>query len=183
MFDTVWGKSTREMMDMPLEEARRFVDEFGELLYQLPFQLPENLILLGRCVGILSGLAVGLDPDFNPWNVLAPYALRLVEKEEGGAARVFLREIGGAARLLLALPGRVDSLLTRVEQGRLEVRIPELRQHVARLVRGTHKMAGAIVFAAVLVAGTQLHLGGHDRLALAFAAADGLVLLWLIFGR
>ncbi len=185
VFDTVWGKSTREMLDLPLDEARRFVDEFGELLYEMPFQVPENLILLGRCMGILSGLSVGLEPDFNPWNVLAPYALRLVEQDGGGgsAARAVFREIAGVGRLLIALPWRADALLTRIEQGRLEMRIPELKQHVARLVRGTRKMAGAIVFAAALLAGTQLYLGGRERLALALAAADGVLLLWLIFGR
>ena len=49
--------------------------------YELPFQVPENLILLGRCLGILSGICTGLDPDFNVWTSVVPYTQKLVEAE------------------------------------------------------------------------------------------------------
>ena len=65
VLDRFWGKSTREMMDMKMGEAQQFFDEFGDLMYEMPFQVPNNLILFGRCVGILSGMASGLDPQFN----------------------------------------------------------------------------------------------------------------------
>ncbi len=83
IFDTVWGKSTREMMRMTNAEAGAFAAEFGDLLYEMPFQVPENLILLGRCVSILSGIATGLNPDFAVWNGLAPYVQKLIEREGG----------------------------------------------------------------------------------------------------
>lgn len=188
VFESVWGRSSRDILNMKRDDTRRFVDEFGELLYQMPFQVPENLILLGRCMGILSGMAVGLDPGFNPWSLLVPYAGRLAAAASAGAdggdvLRIALRQVADAVRTLAALPGRADALISRLEQGKLEVRIPELKQHVARLARGTRKMAGSIVFAAGLLAATQLYLGGHEGLALAFGAADGVLLLWLIFSR
>ena len=43
-------------------------------MLDLPFQLPENLLLLGRTVAILSGMCTGLDPEFNLWTSIAPYA-------------------------------------------------------------------------------------------------------------
>jgi predicted unusual protein kinase regulating ubiquinone biosynthesis (AarF/ABC1/UbiB family) len=118
VFENFWGKTTSQMKEFRPEDARQFIDEFGDLLYEMPFQIPENLILLGRCVSILSGMCTGLDPDFNVWDSLAPFAGKLVDSEGEGRWRTLLDEIGNWIQKLVALPGRVDSLMSRLEQGR-----------------------------------------------------------------
>jgi len=183
VFDTIWGKSTRDMMQMSRAEAAAFAEEFGDLLYEMPFQVPENLIMLGRCVSILSGIASGLDPDFNVWNGLAPYTRKLVQADGRGRVESILREIAGVARVLAGLPRRADTFISRAEQGKLEVRMPELKHHVARLERGVRKLAGSIIFAAGLVAATGLYLGGKMELALAVGAVEVLLLGWILLGR
>jgi predicted unusual protein kinase regulating ubiquinone biosynthesis (AarF/ABC1/UbiB family) len=183
VFDTLWGKSTREMMRMSTAEFSAFAEEFGELLYEMPFQVPENLILLGRCVSILSGMATGLDPDFNVWQGMAPHVQKLVEKDGGTGWRLVLKELGEVGRLLFGLPRRADDLATRIEQGRIDVRMPEMKQHVSRLEHSVRKLAGSVIFAAGLVAGTELFLGGHFEIAAAFGAAEIILLGWILFGR
>ena len=183
IFDTVWGKSTREMMRMSNAEAGAFAAEFSDLLYEMPFQVPENLILLGRCVSILSGIAMGLNPEFAVWNGLAPYVQKLIEREGGSGARAVLKEIGNLGRVLFGLPKRADELATRMEQGRMEVRMPEMKQHVTRLEHSVRKLGGSIVFAAGLVAGTELYLGGHLEVALGVGAAELILLIWILFSR
>ncbi len=74
IFEKLWGKSTREMLALREEEMNAMVREFGDLLYEMPFQVPEDLILLGRCLSILSGMASGLDREFKVWDGIAPYA-------------------------------------------------------------------------------------------------------------
>ncbi len=183
LFSTMWGKSTRDMMKMTMTEASAFAEEFGDLLYQMPFQVPETLIMLGRCVSILSGIASGLDPDFNVWNGLAPYARRLVDADGKGRLGSVLQEIAGIVRVLAGLPRRTDTLISRAEQGKLEVRMPELKHHVARLERGVRKLAGSIIFAAGLLAGTELYLGGRIELAAAVGGVEILLLGWILLGR
>jgi predicted unusual protein kinase regulating ubiquinone biosynthesis (AarF/ABC1/UbiB family) len=183
VFDRIWGKSTREMMELRNADAREFIEEFSGLLYELPFQVPENLILLGRCVGILSGMASGLDPDFNMWKILAPYARKLVEADGGGGSRLIFKEIVDAARILLGFPKRAEALITRIEQGKLEVRIPEVKQYVTKLELVARKLAAAIVFASILIAGTAFYLTGHTAVAAGFGAADLGLLLWLVLKR
>jgi predicted unusual protein kinase regulating ubiquinone biosynthesis (AarF/ABC1/UbiB family) len=183
VFDTIWGKSTREMMRMSTAEFSAFADEFGELLYEMPFQVPENLILLGRCVSILSGMATGLDPDFNVWQGLAPHVQKLVEKDGGTGWRLVVKELGDMARVLFGLPRRADDLATRIEQGRVDIRMPELKQHVARIEHGVRKLAGSIIFAGGLIAGTNLYLGGHLEIALGVGAAELILLVWILFAR
>jgi hypothetical protein len=70
-----------------------------------------------------------------------------------------------------------------MEQGKMEVRIPEMRQYVARLEHSVRKLAGSIIFAAGLVAGTELYLGGRLELALAVGIAELVLLVWIIFSR
>jgi predicted unusual protein kinase regulating ubiquinone biosynthesis (AarF/ABC1/UbiB family) len=171
------------MMAMSSEDMARFSDEFGDLLYEMPFQVPENLILLGRCVSILSGMATGLDPEFRVWDLIAPYARKLVEKQAGGGARFALQEALKIGQVLLALPRRLDSVLTRVEEGRLEVQLPQFKTYVSRLERAAAKLAASVAFAAVAVTGTMVYLGGHARVSLGFGAVALGVLLWLLLSR
>ncbi|MCL4562553.1 MAG: AarF/UbiB family protein [Chloroflexi bacterium] len=180
MFDQFWGKTTPEMMDIHREEALKFAQEFRDLIYEMPFQVPENLILLGRCVSILSGMCTGLYPDFNLWSGLAPYATRLVESEQGSRLQTILNEIGNILRILVSLPARTENLLNRIEQGKLEVRDPELHRQVSRLTHSLNRLTGGVIFAAFFLGGVQLYLSSQITLATLCAAAAGLILIWLL---
>jgi len=94
MFSIFWGKSTDEIMKMSMssEEMAKFGEEFSNMLYEMPFQIPENLILFGRMVSILSGMCTGLYTDFNVWQYLAPYARKLLDAEGGGKFQTIFKE-------------------------------------------------------------------------------------------
>jgi hypothetical protein len=74
VFDRFWGKSMRELAHTHPQEMRRFAREFRDLMNEMPFQAPRDLIFLGRCVAILSGMCSGLNPEFNLFGGLAPFA-------------------------------------------------------------------------------------------------------------
>jgi HAMP domain-containing protein len=114
---------------------------------------------------------------------MAPHVQKLVEKDGGTGWRLVLKELGEVGRLLFGLPRRADDLATRIEQGRIDVRMPEMKQHVSRLEHSVRKLAGSVIFAAGLVAGTELFLGGHFEIAAAFGAAEIILLGWILFGR
>lgn len=183
IFDSFWGKSTTEMVSLGHQEAVKFAQEFGDLLYEMPFQVPENLILLGRCLGILSGICIGLNPDFNVWLSVMPYARRLVEAESSSKRSVVVDEGLKIVRSLAALPGRADALLQRIEQGRLEVQAPELRTQMSHLNRRLHRLGAAIVFAALLIAGVQLYLGGAITFAIIASLLAMFAFIWMAAGR
>ncbi len=180
VFERIWGRPTKEIVEMSGEELRGFAREFGDLLYEMPFQVPEHLILLGRCLAILSGMAAGLDPDYNVWKSIAPYAERLIRADAGGGFRRMTAELADIARFVTGLPKRTEALLERAEEGKLDVRIPELKAHVVRLERAARKLGASIIFAAFLLAGTVLYLGNHQDLALGFGIVDAALLLWLL---
>jgi predicted unusual protein kinase regulating ubiquinone biosynthesis (AarF/ABC1/UbiB family) len=183
LFSRMWGKSTTKMMEMHGQEATEFLNEFGDLIYEMPFQLPENLILLGRCVSILSGMCSGLDPNFNVWESITPYAENLLEAEGGGKWKTILDEVLNVLKKLVALPAKTDALLSRMEQGQLEIRTPALTREIDRLNRSQKKVAGAVVFAAFLLSGVQLYVAGQVPIAIGFGSAALLALFWTLLKR
>lgn len=182
LFDEFWGKSTSEIVNMGHQQAGEFVKEFSNLLYEMPFQVPENIILLGRCLGILSGICSGLNPDFNAWERLMPYARQIIEAEEEGRA-VWLKELTGILQSLVSLPKRAESVLQRIEQGRLEVKFTSLKDQFSKLDRSVNQLSRAILLAALLLISTQLYLGGHVQVAAAALGASFLALVWMLIGK
>ncbi|MBL8056039.1 MAG: AarF/ABC1/UbiB kinase family protein, partial [Anaerolineales bacterium] len=84
VFDRFWGKSMQELRQIEPREVEQFMREFRDLLFELPFQVPENLIYLGRTVSILSGMCTALDPEFNVFGAITPFARELMEEELDG---------------------------------------------------------------------------------------------------
>lgn len=185
LFQDFWGKSTDELVKMKMnhEEMQEFAHEFSDLMYAMPFQVPENLILFGRMVSILSGMCTGLYTEFNVWQYLAPYARKLLESESEGPFQTILKEAGSIFQSLIALPKKAEHIIDRIEQGKLEVKLPEMREHLRRLERSQRKTAAAVVFAALLLTGVQFYLSGQPWWSLGFGAGAFIALLILILGR
>lgn len=183
MFQRFWGKSTTEIMRIGQQEALQIAGEFRELLYQLPFQVPDNLIYLVRCLSILSGICTGLNPAFNVWESVMPYARKLVEDEGGSVSKSIVNEAVSILQVLAGLPARANNLLQRVEQGRLEVQTPDLRAGLARIERGVEKIAGAVIFAAFLLGAVQLFLAGFATQSTLCLIAAAATLLWVLLRR
>lgn len=181
MFERFWGKDMSELTSVPYEEMRQFADEFRDLLYEMPFQVPQNMIFLARCVGILSGMCTGLDPQFNVWEHLAPYARKLIAEEVRGGREFWLKEIESYARLLLAFPRRLDALIEKVERGEIALKNAEGLGQTRMLERSLRLVAGGLTFAALLLGGIQLYLSKYDTAGVILISAAGINLLWLVW--
>ena len=185
LFDRFWGMSMNELRSINHAEMMQFAMQFRELMYNMPFQLPENLLLLGRTVAILSGMCTGLNPDFNLWEQIGPYAGKLVSDEKEGSSffDTVLDEAGTLFKLLLALPGRTDRVLTLVERGELNVQMPLVNRQIAFVEMAVNRLTGVLVFVGLLLAGAVLY-PSNQTLAYVLMGASGVALLFsLIFIR
>ncbi len=176
-FERFWGKSTTELLEMGQEEALEFLSEFRSLLFENPFQLPDNMILLGRCLSILNGICTGLDPEFNVWHSVLPWADRLIAEEARDAWKVWLGETVDTLRTVVSLPRRAETLIDRIEQGGLEMRSPELNRRFQRVERAVGRLGFAVIFAACLLGGVQLYLAGSLLAAAGLAGMAAITLL------
>jgi len=180
LFDRFWGMSMSDLREIDHDEMMRFGLQFRELLVDLPFQFPENLLLLGRTLAILSGMCTGLDPDFNLWTSIAPYADKLISDEGGSTFKTFLAEATKIFQVLVGLPGRADRVLTIMERGELNVQTPLLNLQVRRLERSVNRISGGLVFAALLLAGAILY-PNNVLYAKVLMGASALPLAWMLF--
>jgi predicted unusual protein kinase regulating ubiquinone biosynthesis (AarF/ABC1/UbiB family) len=156
MFDRFWGMSMDELSKIDFEEMHEFAKEFRELVYQMPFQVPQNLIFLGRMVAILSGICTGLDREFNVWEVIGPYAEQLVAEEVRSTD--WLGEIGAYLQTLIALPRKTESLLDRINRGALSIQTPGAERRLQRIEHTLRRVPYAILFFAFLSSGVELYL-------------------------
>ncbi|OIQ86440.1 putative protein kinase UbiB [mine drainage metagenome] len=182
VFDKYWGLSMSELRNIDPQEVREFAHQYRDLLLDMPFQVPQNLIYVVRTVAILSGMCTGLDPDVNLWEQVAPYARRLVEDEASAGAGPWLDKIGDAALALLALPTQTSRILARVEGGGLPVRDEQAGRALRSLTRSVDRLSTAVVTAGLLVAGSVLVASGHDGVGGALLGLSGIALVWLTIG-
>ncbi|MBI2757911.1 MAG: AarF/ABC1/UbiB kinase family protein [Chloroflexi bacterium] len=181
LFERFWGMSMSELRKINHAEMAQFAIQFRELVYEMPFQLPHNLLLLGRTVAILSGMCSGLDPDFNVWEQLSPYAQKLVASEVGSNWEVWLDEIGELVKQLAALPAQAGRVLARLERGDLNVNMPQVNRQLYHLESAINRLVGGLVFAAFLFGGVLLYRSGDALPGYIFWSLSGLTLLWMAF--
>lgn len=179
VFERYWGKSMSELTSITLSEVQDLADEFRDLMYAMPFQVPQNVIFLGRSVGILSGMCTGLDPQFNLWKHLAPYAEKMIAEESAGR-NLLLQELGDLGRAVISVPRKLDTMLTKMERGDMSVRTPEFPRQAQRLEKALYQVAGSITFTGLLLGGIQLHLGGQTNFALGLLIAASINFIWLL---
>ena len=181
MFDRFWGMTMSELRNVDHREMAQFAMQFRELMYEMPFQLPHNLLLLGRTVAILSGMCTGLDPNFNLWNQLVPYARNLVAEEGTSNWDIWLDQLGDLVKALIALPAQTGRVLTRLERGELTVNTPQVNRQIFHLEGALNRLTGSILFASFLFGGVLLFQSGDTTLANLFWALSAATFLWMAF--
>jgi len=184
VFDRFWGISMGELAELDYDEVRDFTYEFRDLLFAMPFQIPQNFIYLGRTFGILSGMATQLDPDFNIFAEAEPFARQLLSEEVTGGWEELLGQVSRWGRTLLGLPDQLHVVLNKSAQGNLEFRVGpdrEWRQAMQRLDTGLSRLLWAMSGGALLLAGAIFGVNDQTEVARWFYGGAGLALLRLLW--
>jgi predicted unusual protein kinase regulating ubiquinone biosynthesis (AarF/ABC1/UbiB family) len=169
LFDRYGGMGIAELQRVDPREFERFAVRFGETIRSLPFQLPESFLLLLRTISLISGVTSALDPGFNMWDAVDPFARSLTSSAGAGILGGLGRRALNLASTLARLPARVDDLAGRVERGQVAVRSPEIEFRLRRLEGAVTRIAASVVFAALLLGGV-------------FVRTDDTVLSWVLIG-
>ncbi|HET6671780.1 MAG TPA: AarF/UbiB family protein [Agromyces sp.] len=156
LFDRFGGMGFAQLKQVDPREFRDFGREFGDVMRSLPFQLPERLLLLIRAMALTSGMCSGLDPEFNVWDAVEPYAARLLDEERGNLMQDLGAQALSSARVLWGLPQRVDALITKADQGRLSFDTSRLERRLDRVEGVARRVVSAVLFAALLIGGALL---------------------------
>jgi len=156
LFARFGGMGFAELREVDPREFRDFAIQFGDVVRALPFQLPENFLLIIRAMSLTSGVCSSLNPAFNLWDSVEPYASQLIREEGGNVAQDLGKQALELAGLAWRLPKRLDGLVTRIENGKVEVATPTLERRLARLERTAGRVVSALLFGGLLIAGAVL---------------------------
>jgi len=156
LFGRFGGMGFAELQEVDPREFRAFADEFGDVVRTLPFQLPENFLLIVRAMSLTSGLCSSLDPKFNIWDAVEPYSAQLIRTEGGNVVQDLAKQAVTVAGTLARLPQRLDNLTTRIEEGRISLQTPQLDRRIGALERMGRQVISAVLFAALLIGGILL---------------------------
>lgn len=156
LFARFGGMGFAELREVDPREFRDFASQFGDVVRSLPFQLPENFLLVIRAMSLTSGVCSALDPEFNLWDSVEPYAAQLLRDEGGNVVKDLAQQAVEIAGIAWRLPKRVDAVVSRIEDGTVAVQSPRLERRVARLEHAARRLVSAVLFAALLIAGALL---------------------------
>ena len=156
LFARFGGMGFAELSTVDPREFRDFAGEFGHTIRSLPFQLPEGMLLLFRAVALTSGMCSGLNPAFNVWDAVEPYAAQLLRDETGGTVKAFAQHAWESVGVAARLPGRIDSVITEIEEGTVTFDTSRLERRLDALMRIGTRVISAVMFAGLAIGGALL---------------------------
>lgn len=172
----------------PLKEirAQEVVEEIMHIAFRHHLSLPSDLWLLGKTLGMMEGVGLKLDPDFDIFAVAQPYVRRLLR--QAASPRVWgqklLKGAGEWSDLLLQLPKWVPRLLDQVSAGELDIGLRLRGQDtiLRHLNRATNRLAVSLLVAALIIglALVVVSQGESSWLAQVSFAAAVLLGMWLL---
>jgi predicted unusual protein kinase regulating ubiquinone biosynthesis (AarF/ABC1/UbiB family) len=207
VFNEVWGLSMSDMNSIDFEVVANIGREFSDLLYEMPFRIPQDFIYLGRTVSILSGMSTSLDPDFNPWVSIQKNVQHLLTTgEDENVFRLIYDEAiaplldpvqqlasGNVQGFLLALrrlsarlnrPNESEKMLRQIISGEVQIETklsPLNRKQLERVeaqMKATNRM---FLFGTLMIVSTLFYTNGDAQLATyGYLAAAGAFVWWLL---
>ena len=177
----------RTMREMTSLDVEAIFAETKDIIYDLPFQIPQNLLYFGRSLSMVAGLATEICPDINLFQELQPFARMLLDQERrnGNWSEQVQKEVRELGQILLTLPRQMESYYKAANRGELSTRsdLTRLERGMRRVERSNERMTGGILATGLFLGGVQLRLRGRtqeaDRAWWAAAAAA----LWALWPR
>lgn len=155
------GRNLMELNNPDPDEIREIGYEFRDILFELPFQVPQNFVYLGRALGILSGIAVALNPQVNPWYQIQTYGLELLNIEQRFDFSIdSFQGLVDSLAPYVRLPGQIQRVINSAENGKLRIQSsdPNTVKRLDRLERRVGWLNLSIVTASAVLSGTLLYI-------------------------
>ncbi len=162
LLDRIWGRKLLDLANPDPKEVQELTSEFRDLLFDFPFQIPQDFIYLGRALGMVSGLISQLDPEINPWYQIEKYGEQLIRRQStADFGELGWETLLEGIRPYLEMPPRILRLLEMAESGRLTVQQktdPATVRRQERLERRLSRLSWSVLGAAGMLSATLLYI-------------------------
>lgn len=151
-------------------DLQDFLRDFERLLYEQPFQIPARFTFLGRALGTLYGICVGLDPGINFVDVARPYVDQFIGSK-GSVFKIGVEKARSLGLALVEIPVLLERVLIMAERGDLHIKMdaPAFSDSMTQNTRALLSLSWALVFGFILLASvfllanqyvTEAYIGG-----------------------
>lgn len=145
----------------PLTDSalKNFAGELRQLVYEHPFQLPAEYTFLGRTVGTLYGLCLGLHPEFDFIEEIKSAA---VQDRSDNVWQTALDKATSAGLSLAELPSLSEQVLRQAKTGELIVNVPleRINENFLLVARSLRVLMWSIIGAGALFTSAYLYVHG-----------------------
>ncbi len=205
VFDEVWGLNMSDITQIDFNVVANIGKEFSDLLYEMPFRIPQDFIYLGRTVSILSGMSTSLDPDFNPWVSIQESVQHLVtsDKDTNIFKEIFSSFLDPIQQLLmgntqgfllstrrllatLQRTNRTEQMLQQIVSGDVQVETklsPFNRKQLERVEMQMKAVNRMFLFGTLMIVATLFYTNGDVQLATYGYVASAAAFGWWLVGK
>lgn len=160
------------------EQRRRFSTEYQDFVYSSPFQIQADLLFMYRAIALMSSMVKTLDPDFDVWSAITPFAQQLLWQQSQKNMLEQLETLTKFGQLLVTYPLSLDQLLNQVPElfkvsdsltqlfkpssneviVQKELALKE-RQAIEQLDKSVNRLSGIMVAVSLLITSVVWHVG------------------------
>lgn len=177
----------RTVTELTAVDTQAIFDEVEHLIRDMPFQIPQDLIYLGRAVSLVGGMCTALDPNFNLFAAAQPFAQRMIAQQQQASdwRERIQREVTTLGQIAATLPRQMDEYYKAANRGDLEVRVDlgRLERSLRRVERATARLAGGVLAASLFIGGVLLQINSFAAEAHWAWAAAAIMALWMLWPR
>ncbi len=154
------------------------LENMESLLYEQPFQIPANFTFLGKALGTVYGLCVGLDPTINFLDEARPYVNEFT-RENVKLWDIVKQKATAIGMSLIELPPLTERVLRKAERGDLQIKVSlqELENTITVNTRSINRLAWVLAFGFTLGTSAYLLVNNLAIEARCGFAASGVLLL------
>lgn len=104
------------------------------------FQIPKDLLLLGRTLLLLMGLCTHLSPTMNPMKTIQPYLEEFVLGKDKNWFKFIEATVKDLALSIITIPRDIQTVLTKATHGDLEVKVKGMTENVNLIYALGHQL-------------------------------------------
>jgi len=161
-------------------------DDLVEIIYTQPFTIPIDWAYIGKTLSTIAGLISILNPGFNLYGELKPYARRLLSANAAEKAARLLDSVKMNLSAAAAMPGRISDFMDNLERGYFKMKV-DYGEIIDKIDEVKGFVIRIIIFMIGLVCGisTFIFYGeGKMSQSLMFAVTGGAAfLLFLVYKK
>lgn len=135
------------------------IEELRDFLYSQPFQLPANTTFLGKALGTVYGLCLGLDPEFDLIGTAKPYVEEVMRGDlRGSAISKVVNEGKNLLKGIIPTTKKFISAVDKMDSGNLRVKLSSSfeKKLITTQNRNTQRIIATIIGAVFFLTAANL---------------------------